>query len=169
MVMADVYVVDTSSLIDIEVAYPRKDHPEVWGQFDLLIDEGRLKAPHAVYKEISPANAPLHSWAKEKAVCGRKAESRTRAIVRFFVPDNTVARLAAEIMGEHGHLVHPYSDTAADPYIIALARTINGDLSDSTAVIVTEEKDRVNKIPHVARTYGIRTVDMARFLREIGF
>ena len=48
------------------------------------------------------------------------------------------------------------------------ARTISGDLSGDVAVIVTEEKDRANKIPRVAMGYGVRAVNVAGFLREIG-
>lgn len=166
--MPDVYVVDTSSLIDLETICPRKNYPMVWGRLDQLIDEGLLKAPRVVYREISPSNAPLYSWAKEKARQRRRVGSHTRDIAQLFVPDDLVARAAGEVVARHRRLVHPHKEDVADPYIIALARTINSDLSDDTAAIVTEESDRPNKIPHVARSYGIRVVDVLGFLREIG-
>lgn len=166
--MPDIYVIDTSSLIELEEIYPRSEYFKVWERLDHLINKGLLKAPRAVYKEISPVNASLYSWAKEKARKKRRVGSHTRGVAQLFVPNDMVSGLASEILSLHPRLVHPYKEYAADQYIIALARTINDDLSDDAAVIVTEERDKPNKIPHVARIYGIRAIGIYIFLKEIG-
>lgn len=77
--------------------------------------------------------------------------------------------MAADILAKHRFLVPPHKvEVAADPYIIALARVINNDLTDDVAVIVTEEKNRPDKIPYVANVYEIRSIDVLAFLEEIG-
>lgn len=167
--MADIYVVDTSSLIDLEDRYPRSEHPKVWERLDLLIDEGLLKAPRAVYEEISPSNVPLHSWAKEKARRRGRVAPHTSDVAHLFLPDDILVDMAGRIAAEHRLLVNRNKeDTSADPYVIALARAINDDLSDDVAVIVTEEKNKPNKIPYVASSYGVRSIDILGLLKEIG-
>lgn len=89
------------------------------------------------------------------------------------MPNDSLAwqagRQAGEVLSRHERLVSPDKETvAADHYIIALARIIIGGLSKGMAVIVTEEGDRASKIPRVARHCGIRSVNVAGFLDEIG-
>ena len=62
--MSSAYVIDTSSLIGLDLACPIRERQGVWGGIEALASQGRIVAPYSVYKEIDPRNADLHLWAK---------------------------------------------------------------------------------------------------------
>ena len=59
------YVVDTSSLIGMNMACPIRGRPDMWDRMAGLAPQRRIAAPYSVYEEIDPRNADLHLWAKD--------------------------------------------------------------------------------------------------------
>jgi hypothetical protein len=57
----------------------------------------------------------------------------------------------------------------ADPFIIALARSLAGNLTGDEVIILTQEKNRPNKIPNVAGYYNIRSMDLIDFFNNEGW
>ena len=147
------YVVDTSSLIDLQENYPRNIFPKVWTNFESLIQGGNIVAPIEVFREISPSNTVLHRWCMNYR--------------RIFHQNNqTIINFVAEIMRDFPNLVDPNKmGPVADPFIIALARQLGGRQLD-VPIIITQEKNRPNKIPHVANSYNITSMDLLDFFNN---
>src|SRR3972149_5188221 len=57
------YIIDTSSLIDLQRWRPLSIHRQVWEKLDRLIDNDRLVSPQEVYEEIRDGKDALARWA----------------------------------------------------------------------------------------------------------
>lgn len=57
-----VYIVDTSSFIEMKKRYPKDVFPTLWQRVDELIRMGRLIAPVEVKKEIDRGDDDLKKW-----------------------------------------------------------------------------------------------------------
>lgn len=152
-----VYVADTSMWIRLVKSYPATVFPSLARRCDALIKDQRLVSPRTVLDEISAGNDEVVAWA------GRHES--------VFVDDTgaTVARMG-EIQADHPSLGGSGDGPdRADPYLIALALSI-GESNDEgpVPVIVTEESPRGGeKIPQVARKYGVDTCNtVGMFERE---
>ncbi len=74
-----------------------------------------------------------------------------------------------DIVRKHSKLLHANKNRdEADPYLIALASSrININITGDKWMIVTQESDRPNKIPSVAKEYGIESIKIIEvFSRE---
>lgn len=58
------YIIDTSSLIELNKHNPMDVYPGVWQRIEQLINTGRLLAPKEVFYEIGNIDDQLHSWSK---------------------------------------------------------------------------------------------------------
>lgn len=47
------YLIDSNSLIEVGLNYPRDIFPAVWELLETLIAKGRLRAPREVFRELS--------------------------------------------------------------------------------------------------------------------
>ena len=152
--MSNVYVVDTSSLIDLELNYPIVLFPTVWKNLGSLIDEDRLISVHEVFEEIEKSNTSLHSWCQKNKTVFQK---RNYDII------NTVK----QIMKKHPKLVNvDRTKDSADPFIIAYAYVRLQSLDNNKTIIVTQEKDKPNKIPFVAKDYSIDCMNLLGFFKN---
>ena len=152
--MTNLYHVDTSSLIDLQENYPRNSFPTVWNKFESLITLSQLIAPVEVRNEICPSNTFLHRWCKDNS--------------KIFIPNSDqVLTYVSEIMTSFPQLVDPDKPgPAADPFLIALARSSTSDAVDCSSVIVTQESNKPFKIPSVANNYGIRSINLLELFGE---
>jgi hypothetical protein len=116
------YCIDTSALIEAwQVDYPIENFPGFWGRMDELISAGRLVAPEEVLRETAKRSGELHDWLKAR-----------KKMFRELV--DTVQIEAAAVLAKYPRLVGERRlRTAADPFVIALAR-VEG------LQIVTDEK-----------------------------
>lgn len=150
-------MVDTSSLIDLQENYPSTTFPNVWGNFESLVHNRRIVAPIEVFKEVSPANTLLHRWCKNN-----KGIFRTN--------NKTILGFVSEIMKNFPNLVDSTKmGPVADPFIIALARSLASNLAGYESIIITQERNRPNKIPTVANSYNIRSMDLIDFFNNEGW
>ena len=64
----DIYIIDTSSLIEMKDKYPVDVSlfKPVWKKVEEVCQEGRLIAPVQVLKEIEQVDDELKRWAKSK-------------------------------------------------------------------------------------------------------
>jgi hypothetical protein len=62
--MSVIYIIDSSSLIELKMRYPVSTFPGVWKKIEGLIREGRLIAPKEVLEEIKRRDDELSQWAK---------------------------------------------------------------------------------------------------------
>ena len=141
-------MIDTSSVIDLAQYYPEKVFPKLWKNFQALVGSGRLLAPTEVLKEIELGKNPdLMKWCKKNQ--------------RMFIENNRViAGLVTEIMQQNPGLVNPNKlGPEADPFIIALARSLISNLTNSEPIVVTQEgHSSLHKIPFVCSRYGINCI-----------
>lgn len=155
--MTIIYIVDTSSWIDLSHNYPHYNFVGLWSNLENLITNDRIKTPRQVKNEIMAGkDEDLTNW------CRRNKS--------MFVDDVQVTVVAHNITQEHPELVNPdKSNEEADPFLIALARFLNGK-DDSNAIIVTQESTRSRiKIPHIASVYGVDSISLVGLITQEGW
>lgn len=137
--MPIVYVIDSSALIDCHRRYPSPTFDGVWDKMTNLIRSNQMIAPTEVFNEISKKDDWLTEWCKNNQ--------------SMFIPVNgEIATFVSEIMEEHPGLVkNDMVNPIADPFVIALARSINaGSIDSATPIVVAHEGRRSHtKIPAV--------------------
>ena len=130
-----VYCIDTSALIDAWVRwYPKDVLPTLWDdRIEELLKAGEFVAPDEVLEELKQKEGDtLTDWA-------------LRHKKMFRVTDMDLQSVATEIVNHFPNLVDPDSSvTEADPFVVALARTIN-------ATVITGEKatGQLESHPHI--------------------
>jgi len=159
------YVIDSSSLIELNVKYPIDVFPSLWKKIESLINHGVLIAPKEVLKEISVFDDSLKKWAmKQKKLFKDLTENQIKIVI--------------EILRKYPSLAKPDSELpAADPFIIALAieleRSPQKTLTPSVKkrIIVTEERLRGQRvrIPLVCKEYGIECITIIDMCRIEGW
>lgn len=159
------YVIDSSSLIELNRRYPIDVFPTLWKNIEALIEKRLLISPHEVLNEISAKDDSLKKWAIKQN--------------KFFKElDEEQKRVVIQILKKYPSLGRPDSETAvADPFVIALAVEMGSDPQKTLdpvikeRIIVTEEKLRGNKvkIPLVCNEYDIKCIDIIEMCRVEGW
>lgn len=109
-----IYIIDTSSLIEMKRKYPEDVFPTLWQRIDDLIREDRLIAPAEVKEEIERVSDDLKKWAD-----GRK---------KIFIDPLTQVEEVKKILKNFPSLAEPEKmGPNADPWLIALAIKKKGD------------------------------------------
>lgn len=148
--MSSIYILDTSTWIDLFQRYPKDVFSGLWTNIENLIKKQRILSPKQVLKELEQgADDELTKWCKTKN--------------RMFLDSNSIViGYAIEVIHNYPNLVNPYATREeADPFIIALARSLESNLTSSTPVIVTEENaTKADRIPYVAQKYGLSSLKL---------
>ena len=150
------YVVDTSSLIDLDLNYPIISFPTVWKNLESLIYEGLLVSVHEVFEEIGKNSTFLRLWCQTNKTIFQKR-------------DYDILNTVKQIMAKHPKLVNAdRAKDSADPFIIACAhiRSQSPDNDNNKVIIVTQEKDKPDKIPFVAKDYSIGCMNLLGFFKN---
>ena len=122
----------------------------VWDGFDTLIEEGRFKASIEVYNELQKKDDELFAWCKE------------RKEAMFVEIDDDTQAIVAQIMRDHPKLVDTTKGrSGADPFVIALAATINPAMT-----VVTEEALGKSRIPDVCNAQKILWCGVADLIEK---
>lgn len=169
----NLYIIDTSSLIEIQRRYPQDIFPSIWKHLHDLALEGRLIAPVEVRKELLEGYDTLKGWVH--------AHER---IFREF--DGELIRITQEVLARFPRMADPESEKLynADPFIIALALQLSKsrqqELIAHAIFVVTDEKGKLalnsklheknmKKIPDVGSVFGISCIDLMGMFREEGW
>ena len=159
------YVIDSSSLIELNRRYPLDVFPTLWRNVETLIDKGLLISHKEVLKEVSIMDDSLKKWAKKQKKLFKELDEKQMEIVK-------------EILKKYPTLAKSDNETAAaDPFIIALAVELGNDPQKTLSqtlkghIIVTEEKLRGNKIkiPFVCKDYNIECINIIEMCRVEGW
>jgi hypothetical protein len=156
---AVVYVIDTSSLINMRRQCPEDIFPGVWSALARLVKEGRLVTCMEVKAEVERgSDSDLLSWLK-----------RNKAIYRGL--DTDQLRTIQEVLAKFTGLVDHNKETAdADAFLVALALASNRMNSNSFLplefVVVTEESKKRSHIPNACEHYKIRCMRFHDMFRE---
>jgi tetrahydromethanopterin S-methyltransferase subunit A len=165
MTAINFYVIDSSSLIELNRRYPIDVFPTLWKNVEKLIEKGFLISHKEVLKEISIMDDSLKNWAKKQKKFFKELDEKQMEIVR-------------QILAKYPSLAKCDNETAAaDPFVIALAVEMGSDpqktLSQTVKgrIIVTEEKLRGNKvkIPFVCKDYDIECINIIEMCRVEGW
>ncbi len=156
------YIMDSSSLIELNRHNPIDIFPSVWKNMESLISQGLLVAPVEVLYEITERDDQLAKWVKTQT--------------RFFRdPTEKQIKLLKGILKSYPSMVKEDRKYDADPWVIALAIEMTTDsqqtLTQIKRIVVTEEKLRGEKIriPYVCRKYNIDSIDIIEMFRIEGW
>jgi hypothetical protein len=107
----NVYCIDTSSLIELKIKYPREVFPTLWEKMEELIQNGRIIAPIEVKKEIERGDDELKKWVRGK--------KRNRMFIK---PDENQVMKVKEILKDFPFLAKPDKpdEPNADPWLFAV-------------------------------------------------
>jgi len=156
------YIIDTSSLIQLNKHNPMDVYPGVWQKMQGLVNSGRLLAPTEVLNEASKYDDSLFEWAKKQDKM-------------FVEPTQKQIEIVRDILSKYPSLIRLDRQYAADPWVIALAiEMAQGPQQTLYAVkriVVTEEKLRGNviRIPFVCDKYNIEAIDILDMFRIEGW
>lgn len=157
-----VYIIDSSSLIELNKHHAMDVFVSVWKNISELIKNDRLIAPREVLKEIENFDDSLAKWAKKQKKLFKNPNSRQIKIVQ-------------EILKEYPSIVNIDARNSADPWVIALAieQSTNPQqtLFQIKRIVVTEEKLRGNKvrIPYICQNKDIESIDVVDLFRTEGW
>ena len=163
-----IYIIDTSSLIDIYRFFPNDIFVGVWKKMDDIIQEKRLIILSQVRDEIKAKNDSLHHW--------------------ISTYDDLVIPTTAELLTEVQYVLEKFprisdadnTKTPADPFLIAyvLCERKQVRLTElRDFFIVTEEKKttkemnentikNAKRIPDICTYYNISCICLHDFFRE---
>ena len=154
-----VYIIDTSSLIELNKHNPMDIYQTPWQKMDGLVKNGRLYAPKEVLDEIKRFDDALVEWTKKHPEM-------------FKDPTKEQIEIVKEILKKYPSLIKKGKRFAADPWVIALAiemirspqKTLDIEVK---RIVVTEEKIRGNKvrIPFVCEDYTVEAIDILDMFR----
>ncbi|MFH1742962.1 MAG: DUF4411 family protein [bacterium] len=146
------YSIDTSSILHAwRRSYPPNSFPSLWQNIEELINRGDLIATEAVLFELEPKDDEVYKWAKSR-------------IQMFVSIDERIQEFVAEIMRDYPNLVdYRRMRSAADPFVIALAKIENCSVVTNENVSVNPEKP---KIPNVCRAMGILSISFLELISE---
>jgi len=159
----NLYVIDTSSLINLARWNPHDMYVTVWQNVEGLVSDGRLVAPQAVLDEISVGSDQLALWAK-------------RHKMMFKTLTRTQITQATKILKDWPSLAEPDKEsTVADPFVVALALDKNTSPTlmevGRSRVVVCDESSRRGriKIPHVCSSLGVTCITALDMFRTEGW
>ena len=156
----NVYVIDTSALIDMEKNTPMDVYVSQWERMSALVRSQRLLAPMKVFKELEVMDDKLHDWAKENREMFKEITRGQIEAVR-------------EIMAGFPSLVDAAKKYSADPWIIALAIDMRKQTTfeGRDVIVVTNEKlkGKKVKIPYVCEHFGVPYKNLIEMLRSEGW
>jgi hypothetical protein len=155
-----IYCIDTSSIINLfrhyGLPYPpyRADIFEgLWKKLDQIIKNGNLISHITVFEEISKRDDEAKRWCEQyKRIFRDIDDYQIEQIEKIKIKYNK-SYWDAEINRK--------GQEWADPWIIALAIC-------EEAIIVSDEKNSPDKIPYIANHFGINTLNLMDFFKDIG-
>lgn len=156
------YIIDTSSLIQLNKHNPMDIYPGVWKKVEGLVRKNRLLAPKEVYYEISRKDDILFEWSKNQKDM-------------FIEPTNQQIEIVKEILNKYPAIIRLDRKYDADSWVIAIAiekmRSKQSTLTEIKRVVVTEEKIRGNRIriPYICEHFNVESIDILEMFRMEGW
>ena len=156
------YIMDTSSLVELNRHNPIDVFPSVWNNLESLVIKGFLVAPLEVLSEIKERDDELAKWVKKNNGLFHRSTEKQIEIVK-------------DILKNYSALVKEDSKYDADAWVIALAVEMAEDsqqtLIQIKRIVVTEERLRGDKIriPYVRQKYNIESIGIIEMFRIEGW
>ena len=157
-----VYIIDASSLIEVEKLVAKDFFSPLFKSLENLIQNGNLISHEEVLTELKRKDGTegdIFKWAKKQKSF-------------FKIIDELQLSKAKEILKTFKNLIDAGKKNNADPFVISLAliREKQQKLLQPKYTVVTEEKSKsnVNKpmIPDVCKHYNVECFDLNEFLKR---
>ena len=136
----NLYIIDTSSFIEIKRRYPKDTLPGIWADLHALSLRDQLIAPVEVMREIFQRDDELTEWAKEHDKIFREIDGSMWEKARIVI--TKFPRMAEYDSAKNAH---------ADPFIIGLALLLTDPsqsrFSRREVFVVSDEKSDLEKNP----------------------
>jgi len=153
--LSQVYCIDTSSLVDLKRWYPKsmKTFVLIWDKIESLIRKDILISHVEVLREIKQGNDELVKWDTTNKKMFKDPDSEQ---IRNF--EKIKRKYDSQYWENETRGDRPWGD----PWIIALSITMD-------AIIVTDEsRTKPNRIPTIAQQFGINSLNLLDFFKQIG-
>lgn len=156
------YVIDSSSLIELNRINPIDIYPTVWKNMESSIRKGNLLAPQEVHYEVIERDDQVSNWIKSRNDLFREPTEKQIEILK-------------DMLKDYPSLVQQSRRYDADGWVIALAKELETSSQQTLIpvkrIVVTEEKIRGNeiKIPFVCQKYNIEAIDILDMFRIEGW
>ena len=149
MTPPQIYIIDTSSLINMRMLYPQDMFNPVWEMVEKLVVGNKIQICSEVFDEIKDDDLVALIKPHKSLIVNADEQVQTR-----------VKGILAEFPG----LIDIKKGGSADPFIIAHALL-------NRWVVVTDEKKSASakKIPYVCDHFSIPHTNLLGFLRAAGF
>ena len=158
---SNIYIIDTSSLIDLNIHNPIDVYPSVWKKLEQMIRKGLLIAPKEVFNEIKQQDDKLSKWVKKQ-----------RNLFKRISKEQT--RIVTQILQKYPSIIKVDRKYDADPWVIALAVEMTNSrqttLFSIKKIVVTEERlaGLKVKIPLICKEYNIDCINVIDMFRNEG-
>lgn len=146
-----IYIIDACALIDASKNYPlgKKTFQSIWDKIAEMFEEGTLMSSTEIFDEVKDKD--ISDWLK--------------SYKSNFIPiDESIQKTTKEILDKFPNMINinknKKSSSNGDPFLIATAIEKQG-------VIVTNEKNGLNKIPAVCKAFNIESINLLQFIDEI--
>lgn len=146
-----IYIIDACALIDASKNYPldKKTFQSIWEKISELFEQKKLMSSSEIMDEAKDKD--LSDWLKPYK--------------RSFLPlDENIQKRTKEVLKQFPNMINinknKKSNSNGDPFLVATAIEKGG-------VIVTNEKNSINKIPYVCKFFNVETINLTQFIREI--
>ena len=149
-----IYVFDSDTLINIFNHYYLERFPSFWDNFNDLISKQTIISVQEVRRELERRGDRLSDWAMSHSELFLPPNAEESS---FITEIFKVRHFRILIQKKQQYIEGP----AADPFIIAKAKVING-------CVVTQEKETENaaKIPNVCKHFGIPCINLEGFMEK---
>jgi hypothetical protein len=157
------YVIDASSLIDLNKFNPIDLYPSPWNKIERLINNGMLFSSIEVYKELVKKDDVLSEWIKNHKQMFKPVTKKQTEII-------------SQILKKYPSIINVKKENVADPWVIALAVELSEAKKQKTLLkikwlVVTEERKRGNRIriPLICEDYNIDYLKIFDMFRRKGW
>ncbi len=149
-----IYVFDSNTLINIFNHYYLERFPSFWDNFNDLISKQTIISVQEVRRELERRGDRLSDWAMSHSELFLKPNDEESV---FITEIFKIRHFRILIQKKQQYIEGP----AADPFIIAKAKVING-------CVVTQEKETENaaKIPNICKHFGIPCINLEGFMEK---
>lgn len=148
------YCIDASALINLTKypGYPRDIFPAIWGKLEGMVKRGELISHIEAYEEIKKRKDKIYDWCKQNKKMFKGIDQcqqqKMRQIEKKYDPVHWKNQMNKD---------EPW----ADPWLIALSIC-------EDAIIITDEKNTPNHIPHIANAFQIQCLNLLDFFKKVG-
>ncbi|MFA4852784.1 MAG: DUF4411 family protein [Bacteroidales bacterium] len=152
---SDIYIIDMSSIKELHDRYPKNLFPTIWQHITSLIHEEQLFSHIEVLREIRNTIYPkdkLLLWSnKNKKIFSGMDDCQIGKMPLI------KSKFNLDYWNNNMNRPAPW----ADPYLIAMAMCEKG------IIITQEHKTKANRIPPIAKEFGIDSFNLLEFFQEL--